>query len=183
MSFIFINKKKEEEIRRALLQLKNEVPRDIYKEIERILLTSIMHKRLSINEVNSVLSLLNILPELKSEHKMEEYISKRYMRKKQKNRKIQKSFNFVLYEHLFIVRLLMQYKKMILCKPNGFQILKIKGRFLVMANPNACKNFRDSLKVTPSKSNAPKNTNANKNSSGGPGQKGNVGRTKGGNTR
>ena len=52
-----------------------------------------------------------------------------------------------------------------------------------MANPNACKNFRDSLKVTPSKSNAPKNTNANKNSSGGPGQKGNVGRTKGGNTR
>lgn len=55
-----------------------------------------------------------------------------------------------------------------------------------MANPNACKSFRDSLKVTPSKSNAPKktNTNTNKNSnSGGPGQKGNVGRTKGGNTR
>lgn len=183
MSFIVINKKTEDSIRKALLQLQNEVPRDIYKEIETILLSSIAHKRLSIDEVNNILSLLKIIPELKSKYKIEEDSLKRHKRKKQENRNQKKFFNYVLYEHLFIVSLLNKYKKKMLCKPNGFQILNNKGRFLVMANPNACKNFRDSLKVTPSKSNAPKNTNANKNSSGGPGQKGNVGRTKGGNTR
>ena len=183
MSFIVINKKTEDAIIRALLQLQNEVPRDVYKEIETILLSSIAHKRLSIDDVNNIISLLKITPELKSEHKIEEDTLKRHKRKKRENRNQKKSFNFVFYEHLFIVRLLNIYKKKMLCKPNGFQISNNKGRFSVMANPSACKNFRDSLKVTPSKSNAPKNTNANKNSSGGPGQKGNIGRTKGGNTR
>ena len=36
MSFIVINKKTEDAIIRALLQLQNEVPRDVYKEIETI---------------------------------------------------------------------------------------------------------------------------------------------------
>ena len=183
MSFIIINKKAEDAIRRALLQLQSEVPWDIYEEIERILLNSIAHKRLSIYDINNVFSLLNCSNVLKNEKNFEEHSSKRNSQKKQKARNKSKSFDFVLYEHLFIVELLNLYKKKMLCKPKGFQILKYKGRLLIMANPNACKNFRDSLKVTPSKSNAPKNTNANKNSSGGPGQKGNVGRTKGGNTR
>ena len=53
-----------------------------------------------------------------------------------------------------------------------------------MAEANACKNFRDSLKVPPSKLNKSSNTNANKNSnSAGHGQKGGNGRTRGGNTR
>lgn len=183
MSFIVINKKTEEALKRALLQLKNEVSFGIYKEIERILLNAIRHKRLSIYDVNNVFSLLNSCNELKSRNNVEEHSSKRNSLNKQEQRNKNKSFDFVFYEHLFIVKLLNIYKKRMLCKPKGFQILKYKGRLLIMANPNACKNFRDSLKVTPSKSNAPKNTNANKNSSGGPGQKGNVGRTKGGNTR
>lgn len=56
-----------------------------------------------------------------------------------------------------------------------------------MANPDACKSFRDSLKVPPSKMNKSTNSNtksnSNSNSSGGHGQKGGQGRTRGGNTR
>ena len=182
MNYIVINKKIEDAIRCALIQLKKEVAVEVYKEIEKVLLDCIMRKKLSLKDVDVILSLLKGHTKPQNE-KIEEHISKKLLVKSEEKRNDNKSFNFIFYEHLKLVKLLNHYKKKMLCKPKGFQILKYKGRLLIMANPNACKNFRDSLKVTPSKSNAPKNTNANKNSSGGPGQKGNVGRTKGGNTR
>lgn len=183
MNFIVIDKKIEDAIKRALFQLKKEVSLDIYKQIERILLNSISCKRLSIEDVNIVLSLLKNNYIQKNDKDKKEFTLKKYLQKNEEKRKKYKFFDFILYEHLYLVKLLNLYKMKMLCKPKRFQIIKNKGRFLVMANPNACKKFRDSLKVTTSKNNVPKNTNANKNSSGGPGQKGNVGRTKGGNTR
>ncbi len=183
MNFIIIDKKTENEIKRALFQIQKEVSFDVYKEIEKVLLNSIYLKKLTVEDVNFVLSLLRSQCKHRDEENEKECISKRQSQTKIEKIKKIKSFGFIFYEHLYLVKLLNLYKLKMLCKPKGFQIIKNKGRFLVMANPNACKNFRDSLKVTPSKSNAPKNTNANKNSSGGPGQKGNVGRTKGGNTR
>ncbi len=186
MSFIIINKKTEDAIRRALLQLQNEVPCDIYEEIERILLNSIAHKRLSIYDINNVFSLLNSSKVLKKEKIFEEHASKRNLQKKQKERNKNKSFDFVLYEHLFIVRILKTYKMKMLCKPMGFQIIKNKGEFFTMANPDACKAFRDRIKSqAKTNNNAPKNVNSNKNTNnaGGHGQKGGNGRTRGGNTR
>lgn len=183
MNFIIIDKRIENAIKRALVQIEKEVSFDVYKEIERVLLDSIFFKKLTIEDVNFVLSLLRSQCKHRDEENEKESASKRQSQTKKEKRKNIESFDFIFYEHLYLVKLLNFYKMKMLCKPKGFQILKNKGRLLIMSNPNACKNFRDSLKVTPSKSNAPKNTNANKNSSGGPGQKGNVGRTKGGNTR
>lgn len=183
MNFIIIDTRIENAIKRALIQIEKEVSFDVYKEIERVLLNSISFKKLTIEDVNFVLSLLGSQCKHWDEENEKESVSKRQSQTKNEKRKNIKLFDFIFYEHLYLVKILNLYKIKMLCKPKGFQTIKNKGRFLVMANPNACKNFRDSLKVTPSKSNAPKNTNANKNSSGGPGQKGNIGRTKGGNTR
>ena len=182
MNFIVIDKRIENKIKRTLIQLKKEVSFDVYKQIEKVLLNSISLKRLSIEDVNFVLSLLRGHYRCKDEKNVKECAWKRCLQQNKEKRN-NKSFDFIFYEHLYLVKLLNLYKMKILCKSQRFRTIKNKGRFLIMANPNACKNFRDSLKVTPSKSNAPKNTNSNKNSSGGPGQKGNVGRTKGGNTR
>lgn len=101
MSFIVINKKSEEAIRRALLQLKNNVPIVLYKEIERILLNSIAHKRLSIYDINNVFSLLNSSNVLKNEKNCEEHLSKRNL---QKNKKSETKINHLIlfYMNIFL---------------------------------------------------------------------------------
>ena len=95
MNFIIIDKRIENAIKRALVQIEKEVSFDVYKEIERVLLDSIFFKKLTIEDVNFVLSLLRSQCKYRDEENEKECASKRQSQTKKEKRKNSANYPFL----------------------------------------------------------------------------------------
>lgn len=124
MNFIVVDKKIEDALLLALSQIQKEIPFGIYKEIEKILLKSIENKQLSVIDINIILSMIDD-SFISKKIDAEEDNNKPQSSKKHEIKKCKKLFDYNLYKHLYLVRLLNLYKVRTL---NNTSKQKIKKR-------------------------------------------------------
>ena len=118
MGFITIDKKIEETLCRALMQAKKDLSADVFTVVEKIILEAIKNNRLSIDDINAILDLIDLQFDLKKESIDDEVNIKRKSNDEPKKRCTNPFFDYVFFEHINIIKLLNLYKMRILNKEN-----------------------------------------------------------------